>query len=151
MMPQTRVKICGVMRPEDALAAARSGADAIGMVFYEQAKRCITHDVAREILNALPPFVTPVGLFCDEVPQTILDVAAELNLRHVQLQGGESPDEVAELAGLRVIKALHVERHSISGTLRHWKTMIKKLGLTQLVGLVLDTAGTGVPGGSGVP
>src|SRR2546421_12383901 len=100
-MRRTRTKICGVMHVEDALAAARAGADAVGLVFYEKAKRCITHDRAREILRELPPFVTPVALFCDEPPQRILDVAAALNLRHGQLQGEESSDEIAELAGLR--------------------------------------------------
>src|SRR5205814_1953698 len=105
-VPRTRVKVCGVTRVEDALAAARAGADAVGLVFYEKAKRCITHVRAREILRELPPFVTPVALFCDDPPQRILDVAAELNLRHVQLQGEESADEVAELSGLRVIKAI---------------------------------------------
>ena len=149
-MPRTRVKICGVMHVEDALAAARAGADAIGIVFYEKARRCITHDRAREILRALPPFVTPVALFCDEPSQRILDAAAELNLRHVQLQGEESADEIAELSGLRVIKAIHVKRETISGELKYWRERIAKLGLTNLAAIVLETAGTGVPGGSGV-
>src|SRR5438045_1058288 len=91
-MGRTRIKICGVMRVEDALAAARFGADAIGMVFYKSAKRNISTERAREIMAALPPFVTPVGLFVDDPPQEILDRAAELNLRHIQLQGDESPD-----------------------------------------------------------
>src|SRR4051794_13581002 len=149
-MPRTRVKICGMMRVEDAVAAARAGADAIGMVFYEKAKRCITHERAREILRVLPPFVTPVALFCDEPSQRILDATAELNLRHVQLQGEESADEVAEVSGLRVIKAIRVKRETISGELQHWRERIAKLGLTNLAAFVLETAGTGVPGGSGV-
>jgi phosphoribosylanthranilate isomerase len=149
-MGRTRVKICGVMRPEDALAAARLGADAIGMVFFERAKRCISTDRARQILAVLPPFVTPVALFCDESPQKILDVAAELNVRHVQLQGNESADEVSELPGLRVIKAIRVAREAISDELRLWRDRIVKLKLDHLIGFVLETAGTGVPGGSGV-
>jgi phosphoribosylanthranilate isomerase len=149
-MLRTRVKICGVMRVEDAIAAARAGADAVGMVFYEKARRSITHERARDILQVLPPFVTPVALFCDEPPQRILDAAAELNLRHVQLQGEESADEVAELSGLRVIKAIRVKRETISGELKHWRERIAKLALTNLAAFVLETAGTGVPGGSGV-
>jgi phosphoribosylanthranilate isomerase len=149
-MARTRVKICGVMRPQDAAAAARLGADAIGIVFYERAKRCVSLDRAREILAVLPPFVTPVGLFCDESPQKILDVAAELNLRHVQLQGDESADEVAELPGLRVIKAIRVSRETISNELKHWRERIVALKLNHLIGFVLETANTGVPGGSGI-
>ena len=149
-MARTRVKICGVMRPEDALTAARLGADAIGMVFFERAKRCISLDRAREILAVLPPFVTPVALFCDEPPQKILDVTAELNVRHVQLQGNESADEIAELPGLRVIKAIRVSRQSIGDELKSWRDRIAKLKLNHLIGFVLETAGTGVPGGSGI-
>ena len=150
LMQRTRVKICGVMRVEDALAAARAGADAIGMLFYERAKRCISLDRARQIASALPPFVSPVALFCNESPQRILDVVAELNLRHVQLQGEESGDEIVELSGLRVIKAIRVKRETISGELKHWRDRIEKLGLTNLTAFVLETADTGVPGGSGV-
>src|SRR5438067_1641236 len=125
-MPRTRVKICGVMSPEDALTAARLGADAIGMVIYPQAKRCISPERARQILRVLPPFITPVGLFVDEPPQNILDTAAALNLRHVQLHGDESPDEVAELAGLTVIKAIRVARETISAELSKWRAMITR-------------------------
>src|SRR5205814_7099367 len=80
----------------------------------------------------------------------ILDASAELNLRHVQLQGEEYADEIAELSGLRVIKAIHVKRETISGELKHWGERIAKLELTNLAAFVLETAGTGVPGGSGV-
>lgn len=139
------------MQVEDAIAAARLGADAIGMVFYPEAKRCITRDRAREILRALPPFVTPVGLFVDEPAQAILDLAAELNLRHVQLQGNESADEVAELEGLTVLKALRMDRDQAANQLATWRTRIAKLGIGNLAGFVLETANTGVHGGSGVP
>ena len=148
-MSRTRVKICGVMSVEDALTAARLGADAVGMVFYSKAKRCITHDRAREILAALPPFVTPVGLFVDEPPQSVLDSTAELNLRHVQLHGDESPDDVAELRGLRIIKAVRMNRDSISAELSKWRSMIAKLKLTNLTGLLLETGGV-AQGGSGI-
>jgi phosphoribosylanthranilate isomerase len=149
-VPRTRIKICGIMRPEDALAAAKHGADAVGLVFYEQAKRFIPIDSAREILTVLPPFITPVGLFVDESPQKILDCAAELNIRHIQLQGEESPDEIAELGGLKIIKAIKVDRQTISAELAKWGSMIAKLKLTNLAGIVLETSGTGLHGGSGV-
>src|SRR5438132_9637994 len=103
-MSRTRIKICGITRPEDAAAVARFGADAIGMVFYPAAPRNISAERARAILRVFPPFVTPVGLFVNEEPQTILDLTAELNLRHVQLHGEETPETITELAGLRVIK-----------------------------------------------
>ena len=60
---RTRIKICGIGRPEDAAAAAAAGADAIGLVFHPPAPRYVSLDRAREIMAALPAFVTPVGLF----------------------------------------------------------------------------------------
>src|SRR3712207_528692 len=89
-MRRTRVKICGITRPEDAAAAAAHGADAIGLVFYAPAPRCITAERAREILTAVPPFVSPVGLFVDEAPTAVLARAQALRLRHVQLHGRET-------------------------------------------------------------
>src|SRR5437588_734685 len=101
---RTRIKICGVMRVEDALAAARAGADAIGMVFYKSAPRCITVDRAREILAALPAFVTPVGLFVDAAIAEIRAVTDALRLRYVQLHGSETPAIAAGLTGHMVLK-----------------------------------------------
>lgn len=62
-MPAVRIKICGITRVEDALAAAAAGADAIGLVFYAKSPRAVDIHRAREIVRALPPFVTSVGLF----------------------------------------------------------------------------------------
>lgn len=120
------------------------------MVFYEGTGRQVDRERARQIMNVLPPFVTPVGLFVDEPPQVILDMAAELNLRTVQLHGEESPDEVAELSGLTVIKAIRMERNKIASDLKRWKSAIEKLHLTHLAGFVLETASTAQPGGTGV-
>lgn len=149
-MTRTRVKICGVTRPEDALAAARAGADAVGMVFHPTSRRHVSPERARAILDALPPFVTPVGLFVDETAEHVLSVARSLHLRHVQLHGDEPPERVAQLRELRVVKALFVERDTFADVLARWRDAIDRLQLTNLVGFVLETARTGVPGGSGV-
>ncbi|CAG0911083.1 unnamed protein product, partial [Cyprideis torosa] len=62
---RTRVKICGITRVEDALAAASLGVDAIGLVFYEKSKRSVTITQAAEIAASVPAFVSVVGLFLD--------------------------------------------------------------------------------------
>ena len=62
---RTRVKICGITRIEDALAAARAGADAIGLVFWPKTPRVVSFEQAKNIVAFLPPFVTVVGLFVD--------------------------------------------------------------------------------------
>jgi phosphoribosylanthranilate isomerase len=146
---RTRIKICGVTRVEDAAAAARLGADAIGMVLHAPSQRSIFTDTARKIVEALPPFVTPVALFVDEEPQTVLDIAAELNVRHVQLNGDESPEQIAELRGVSVIKAIRVDRRTLSSALAKWRDAIADQELTHLAGIVLETA-SDKPGGTGI-
>jgi phosphoribosylanthranilate isomerase len=147
---RTRIKICGIGRPEDAAAAAAAGADAIGLVFHPPAPRYVSLDRAREIMAALPAFVTPVGLFVNVDAGFIRDTAGALGLRHVQLNGDESPEFVAALAPLVAIKALRVERDTFGRTLGEWREGVKSLPLTNLKGVVLETAGTGRAGGTGV-
>jgi phosphoribosylanthranilate isomerase len=148
-MPRTRVKICGVMRPEDAVAAARAGADAIGMVFYPQAKRCIAARLAREILHALPAFVTPVALFVDQDVEEMKGLVSSLGIRHVQLHGHESPATVAALREFTVLKALRAARDTLAAELAFWREATESLDLANLQGFVLETPG-GAPGGTGV-
>lgn len=150
MQPQrTRVKICGVRRPEDAQAAARLGADAIGMVLHPPAKRNAPIEIAKQIIAALPAFVTPVGLFVDATIDHIRKTTAELGLRHVQLNGNESAEFIAELSPLRVIKAVRVATN-FEDTLAGWHTAMRKFNLNHLNGIVLEPGNTGHAGGSGV-
>jgi phosphoribosylanthranilate isomerase len=144
-MSRVRVKICGMTRPEDAAFAAQAGADAIGMIFYPSAPRNISIDRARQILKVLPPFIMPVGVFVDCPAADILDTTAQLFLRTVQLNGQETADDVAELEGLAVIKSIRVSREGLRGELTLWKDPPPNL-----IGLVMEPAGTGQPGGSGV-
>jgi phosphoribosylanthranilate isomerase len=147
---RTRIKICGVCRVEDAILAARAGADAIGIVFHAPASRNVPVELAREILAALPPFVTPVGVFANEPPEHVIRVAREVGLRHVQLNGDESPVDIKAVVPLVVVKALRVERERFQRTLESWRTSIREHNLTNLAGLVLETAGTRHAGGTGI-
>lgn len=147
-MNRTRVKICGVMRVEDALAAARAGADAIGMVLFTGARRCISQDRALEILAALPPFVTPVGLFVDSTADEVREVASRLGLRHVQLHGREDVECVKRLEGFAVLKAVRVSKQTFARDLQTWRDAVAA-GLPQLRGIVLETPAD-APGGTGI-
>lgn len=149
-VPRTRIKICGITRPQDALAAARAGADAIGMIFYPEARRFVTLDRAREILRALPAFVTPVGLFVDQDVEEIRRVAAALHLRHVQLHGHESEDVVAALREFTVLKAIRASRETLKVELDVWRDAIASMDLAHLRGFVLETPSTAGPGGTGI-
>lgn len=88
---RTRIKICGLTRPDDALAAARLGVDAIGLVFYERSPRWLSPGHAREIVAALPPFVTVVGLFLDAPAAVVEQVLASVALDLLQFHGAEEP------------------------------------------------------------
>ena len=103
-----RVKICGITRPEDALAAAEAGADAIGLVFAESPRR-VTQAEAARVLAVLPPLVRAVALFVNEPAERVLGVCRHLGIGTVQLHGDEPPEIARELAAeLSVIKAFRV-------------------------------------------
>ncbi|MBU2739355.1 phosphoribosylanthranilate isomerase [Acidithiobacillus concretivorus] len=87
-----RAKICGITHVDDAVAAARVGADAVGLVFYEKSPRAVSVSRAREILQALPPFVSSVGLFVNADPATIERVLDGCPLDTLQFHGDEPPD-----------------------------------------------------------
>lgn len=87
-----RVKICGITRVEDALAAADAGADAIGLVFAGKSPRCIDPDTARAICRALPPFVTRVGLFMDASAAEVARTLDQVPLDWLQFHGREDQD-----------------------------------------------------------
>lgn len=137
---RTRVKICGITRPQDAIAAAQAGADAIGLVFYPASPRAVDIDQAREIVTALPPFVTTVGLFVDAEEATIRQVLAALPLDMLQFHGDESPGACRHYAR-PYIKALRMrEEADVLGAAREYH---------DAAGLLLDTYQAGVPGGTG--
>ncbi len=148
-MHRTRVKICGITRPEDAAAAAAAGADAVGLIFHAPAQRNISVERAKEILSILPPFVAPVGVFANAQAEEIHRVADLLGLRHVQLNGHEPPQRVSELGGLMVIKAVRVD-DALPQTLATWRRAASEIGLANLRGIVLETGNTREAGGTGI-
>ena len=104
---RTRVKICGITRVEDGLAAAHAGADAIGLNFWPGTPRCVALDRARAIAAALPAFVTVVGLFVDPTPDAVRAALAEIPLDLLQFHGDEPPKLCASF-GRPYIKAVAV-------------------------------------------
>ena len=103
----TRVKICGITRVQDGLDAVRFGAHAIGLVFYAPSPRAVTLDQARAIVDALPPFVTAVGLFVNADVEVVRATLAAVPLQLLQFHGDETPEycaafEVPYLKAVRV-------------------------------------------------
>ena len=92
MNQRTRIKICGVSREADIAAAVDAGADAIGLVFHPASPRFVTSDSAARLARALPPYVTPVGLFVNAPRADIERVLALIPALVLQFHGDESPD-----------------------------------------------------------
>jgi phosphoribosylanthranilate isomerase len=105
---RTRVKICGITRIEDALAAVGLGADAIGLVFYAPSPRNVSIEQAISIVESLPPFVSKVGLFVNESPSNIKNILAQVDLDILQFHGDESR-EVCEQINMPYYKAIRVK------------------------------------------
>lgn len=104
----TLVKICGITRVQDALAAAQSGAHAIGLVFYKQSPRYVTPDVAANITRALPPFITTVGLFVNASAAEVRATLTVASVDHLQFHGDEPP-EFCRQFGRPYLKAVRMK------------------------------------------
>ncbi|MCQ4264393.1 phosphoribosylanthranilate isomerase [Stutzerimonas stutzeri] len=139
-MSVVRSKICGITRVEDALTAAEAGADAIGLVFYPKSPRAVSVQQARDIVAALPPFVTTVGLFVNASRCEIGEILDAVPLDMLQFHGDESP---AECEGFHRpwFKALRVGGgEDIAAQAARYRNAS---------GILLDTFVAGVPGGTG--
>ncbi len=106
---RTRVKICGITRSADAAAAAQAGADAIGLVFYPPSPRFLSVERAREIRDALPPFVQSVALFVNADAAQVAQVIGRVHPAMLQFHGDEAPEFCAQF-GLPFVKACRVKK-----------------------------------------
>lgn len=104
---RTRIKICGITRTEDAQAAARAGADAIGLVFYPPSPRFLSLEWARELRNELAPFVMPVALFVNPTAAEVYTVLERVRPAMLQFHGEETPVFCSQF-GVPYIKACRV-------------------------------------------
>ncbi len=86
------VKICGLTSEADALLAVGMGADAVGFVFAPSPRQMAPGAVA-DIVKRLPHETVTVGVFRDEAPRRVVEIANQIGLRGVQLHGVESPDD----------------------------------------------------------
>lgn len=107
MPHRTRIKICGITREADALAAVRLGADALGFVFYPPSPRAVSIARAKALASLIPPFVTLVGLFVNEKPEVIRAVLDEVPLQLLQFHGDET-ERHCQGYGLPFMKAARV-------------------------------------------
>lgn len=104
----TRIKICGITREQDMHAAVRSGADALGLVFYEKSPRHVTLQQAARLAQAVPPFVSVVGLFVNPAVEYMHEVLTQVQLDMLQFHGEETP-EFCEQFSKPYLKAIRVK------------------------------------------
>lgn len=110
-----KVKICGITRLEDALAAAEFGADALGFVFYEKSPRYVRPEIAAEIIAQLPPFITSVGLFVNPDAAAVQTIIAHTALDLLQFHGDENNAFCAQftrpfIKAIRMAEALDLHK-----------------------------------------
>ena len=138
---RTRVKICGLRDPEHARIAAEAGADAIGLVFYAQSARFVDAATAAKVADALPPFVTAVGLFVDAKEGDIRAILRQVPLDVLQFHGDESPEFCAQF-GKPYLRAVRME--AATDLLEYARRF------SAARALLLDAHVQGQPGGTGL-
>ncbi len=134
----TRVKICGITNPEDALSAVEAGADALGFVFFKESPRHIFPEEAAGIIAQLPPFVQVVGLFVNEQADQVNEIADLCRLDLVQLHGDETAAYCGQIRR-RILKALRVRSLTCLDPISDYRT----------AGFLLDAYSPSFYGGTG--
>lgn len=142
-MHRTRIKICGITRVEDALAAARAGADAIGLVFYAPSPRVVDIEAAAAICRALPPFVSTVALFVNEQAGVVRDVIGRVSPSLLQFHGDESADYCSQFT-MPYLRAVRVGAGMRAADLLEFETRFASARA-----LLLDAHVEGIFGGTG--
>lgn len=137
-MKKLFVKICGITNVDDALAAAQCGADAVGFIFYESSKRCISPPEAAAIIRELPEIVLPVGVFVNTVREVIESVIEKTGIRIVQLHGDEGVDDCRGF-GIQTWKGVRFRREEELETISNY----------DVDAFVFDAYSHGSYGGSG--
>jgi phosphoribosylanthranilate isomerase len=137
---RTRIKICGITREQDVQAVARSGADALGFVFYEKSPRHVTVQQAVAMAKIIPPFVTLAGLFVNPAENEVRNVLKQVPLDVLQFHGEEPPEFCAQF-GRPYLKAIRVKAgvDLVQCAARY----------SSAQGLLLDAFIEGIQGGTG--
>jgi phosphoribosylanthranilate isomerase len=141
-----RIKICGVTTPEDARLAAEAGADAVGLNFYPKSPRFVAPQAAAELVRALPPFASVVGVFVGTPLRQVCAIAYQLGLRGVQTYEDDPPAEdtfpFAHVPAFRVKDAAALDR------VRRFVEVATRLGRRPSA-VLIDSHVEGQMGGTG--
>jgi phosphoribosylanthranilate isomerase len=152
MTKQTRIKLCGLSRPEDVQTAIEAGADALGFVFYDKSARYVAPDVAAHLLRGVPPFVTTVGLFVNASPEEVARIVKVAPVSMLQFHGDETIEmccRTAEAVNRPFIRAISIKPGMSSADLLKCDQDYRAASHL-FAGLLLDTWVDGYGGGGKV-
>ncbi len=138
---RTRIKLCGLSRPDEVAVAVEAGADAIGLVFFPPSPRHVTPAQAGALLAQLPAYVTAVGLFVNPDEALVRDVVAAAPITMLQFHGDETPDHCARIAqAVRrpFMRALRIKPGMTAADLLEFERQYRTSG-PLFCGLLLDT------------
>jgi phosphoribosylanthranilate isomerase len=142
-----RIKICGITRPEDALAAATAGADAIGLNFYPRSARFVGQEQARRIAATVPAGVARVGLFVNTAADEIQRTFDRTPLDLIQLHGDEPPEFLRQLGDRPIVRVFRLGSGGLAAVLEYLDRC-RQLGAVPRLVLADAAAGRGY-GGTG--
>lgn len=142
-----RVKICGITNVNDAMAVARTGADAVGLNFFPKSPRYVDPERAQAIIEALPPRVVKVGLFVNADPEVVCRMFDQLGLDLIQLHGDEPPELLTQLGERPVMRAFRLGEGGLRPVGEYLDRCRQLKCVPRLV--LIDAMVRGVYGGSG--
>jgi phosphoribosylanthranilate isomerase len=138
---RTRIKICGITRPEDVATAAHLGVDAIGLVFSSNSPRCLSPAQAKPLADAAPAFITVTGLFLNPTRHAVQRILSAVRLDLLQFHG-EEPPELCRSFARPYIKAVPMGGQvDLADYVRQY---------ADASALLLDSHAAGQAGGTGV-
>ena len=144
-MKRTRVKVCGITRPEDAEKASELGVDALGFIFAGKSPRYIDSLKAWEIIKNISPFISCVGVFVNSGIEEVKRIIDECGLVQVQLHGEEPVEYCRQLKewrkSLSICKAFRVRSDSTGKELDSYNADVDSM--------LLDTYSSSAAGGTG--
>lgn len=137
-----KIKICGITNEQDARFAVELGADALGFVFYDKSPRFVDPAAARRIINTLPPFVLPVGVFVNHPAETVRRIFDACGLALAQIHGDETPG-FCESLEKPVLRAIRLRDR------RSFLALAEYKGRAGVRGFVVDAFSEAAYGGTG--
>jgi phosphoribosylanthranilate isomerase len=147
-LQRTRIKICGLTREADVDAAVAAGADAVGFVLYNKSPRGVSPERAAELARRLPPFVTPVLLFVNEIATNIVAACAGIAGATVQFHGEETPQQCLDATQQGARAFLRAARIPLGDAGRHFNLVKYAFDYSKAQAILLDAHVDGY-GGAG--